>query len=88
MVAEVVGQRVRAAHLRGAEPIETGVDHDPVFYDAESFKGSPHKIKAFHDQYPDAIGPPVNLQYWIDCYLEGKEPEDRIDDNGYTVKCQ
>ena len=66
----------------------TGVDHDPVFYDAESFKGSPHKIKAFHDQYPDAIGPPVNLQYWIDCYLEGKEPEDRIDDNGCAVKRQ
>ena len=64
----------------------TGVDHDPVFYDAESFKGSPHKIKAFHDQYPDAIGPPVNLQYWIDCYLEGKEPEDRIDDNGCAVQ--
>jgi hypothetical protein len=28
----------------------------------------------------------VNLQYWIDCYLEGKEPEDRMDDNGCAVK--
>ena len=59
-----------------------GVDHDPVFYDAEAFKGAPHKLKAFHDEYPKARGPPVNLQYWIDCYLQGKEPADRHDDNG------
>ena len=63
-----------------------GIDYDPVFYDAESFKGAPHKVKAFHDQYPKAIGPPVNLQYWIDCYLQGSEPETRADDNGYAAR--
>jgi predicted aspartyl protease len=59
-----------------------GVDHDPVFYDAEGFKGAPYKLKAFHDEYPKAKGPPVNLQYWLDCYLQSKDPADRLDDNG------
>jgi hypothetical protein len=63
-----------------------GIEHDPVFYNAEGFKGALHKIKAFHDQYPKAIGPSVNLQYWIDCYLQGNEPEDRADDNSWISK--
>jgi hypothetical protein len=58
-----------------------GLDHDPEYYDAEGFKGAPHRLKAFHDQHPQAAGPPVNLQYWVDCYLQGQEPEDRGDDN-------
>jgi transposase InsO family protein len=58
-----------------------GLDHDPVFYNAEGFKGAPHKLKAFHDQYPKAVGPPVNLPYWIDCYLQGTEPGEQVDDN-------
>jgi hypothetical protein len=62
------------------------MDHNPVFYDAKSFKGAPHQVKAFHDQYSKAIGPLVNLQYWIDCYLQGKEPEDRTDDNGWVTE--
>jgi transposase InsO family protein len=59
-----------------------GVDYDPVFYDAEGFKGAPHKLKAFHDNYPKAKGPPKNLFYWIDCYLQKVEPVARADDNG------
>jgi hypothetical protein len=62
------------------------IDHDPVFYNADGFKGAPHKVKAFHDQYPKASGPPINLQYWIDCYLQGTEPENRTDDNRWVVK--
>jgi transposase InsO family protein len=61
-----------------------GWDHDPVWYDAEGFKGAPYKLKAFHDEYPEAFGPPVNLEYWLDCYLKGTEPEDRADDNGWV----
>jgi transposase InsO family protein len=61
-----------------------GVDHHPEFYDAECFKGAPHKLQAFHDEYPKALGPPVNLQHWIDCYLQGREPENRADDNGWA----
>jgi transposase InsO family protein len=61
-----------------------GIDHDPEFYDAEGFKGAPHKLKAFHANHPAAKGPPTNLQYWIDCYLQENEPEARADDNGYA----
>ena len=63
-----------------------GIDHDPEFYDAEGFKGAPHKLKAFHDNHPKAKGPPLNLQYWIDCYLQDNEPEARADDNGYAAR--
>ena len=63
-----------------------GVDHDPEFYDAEGFKGAPYKLKAFHGNYPKAKGPPIHLQYWIDCYLQDNEPEARADDNGYTAR--
>jgi hypothetical protein len=59
-----------------------GVDHDPVFYDAECFKGAPHQLRAFHEKYPKATGPPLNLPYWLECYSQGKEPADRPDDNG------
>jgi hypothetical protein len=57
-----------------------------VFYNAEGFKRALYKIKAFYDQYLKAIGPSVNLQYWIDCYLQGNEPEDRTDDNSWISK--
>ena len=36
----------------------TNLDHDPVWYDPEGFKGAPHKLKAFHDQYPNKPGLP------------------------------
>jgi transposase InsO family protein len=58
-----------------------GIDYDPVFYDAEGFKGAPYKLKAFHNEYPKAKGPPAILQYWLDCYLQGKKPADRLNDN-------
>jgi hypothetical protein len=58
-----------------------GFDHDPVWYDPEGFKGSPRKLKAFHDQYPNKPGPPRHLTDWIRCYENGIEPEDRPDDN-------
>ena len=63
-----------------------GFDHQPEFYNAENFKGSPHLLKAFHDEYSQAKGPPANLQYWIDCYQQGKEPEVRGDDNRCRTK--
>jgi hypothetical protein len=63
-----------------------GIDHDPEFYNAEGFKGALHKVKAFHDQYSKAIGPLINLQYWLDCYLQGTEPEKCTDDNHWVAQ--
>lgn len=63
-----------------------GFDHDPVYYDAESFKGAPQKLRSYHEENPDAFGPPVNLEYWVTCYLDGTEPESRTDDNMWVEK--
>ena len=46
-----------------------------MFYNAEGFKGTPYKVKAFYDEYLKAAGPLINLQYWLDCYAQGTEPE-------------
>ena len=63
----------------------TNLDHDPVWYDPEGFKGAPHKLKAFHDQHPNKPGPPRHLTDWIHCYEEGTDLEDRWDDNLLVV---
>ena len=60
------------------------LDHDLEWYNAEGFKGAPHKLKAFHDEYPKAFGPPANLRYWLDCYVDGTELEACTDDNGWV----
>ena len=63
----------------------TGLDHDPVWYNPDSFKGSPHKLKEFHDQHPDKPGPPRHLPDWLQCYNNGTEPEEQWDDNLLVV---
>jgi hypothetical protein len=59
----------------------TGLDYDPVWYNPDGFKGSPHKLKEFHDQYPNKPGPPRHLADWLQCYEKGTEAEERWDDN-------
>ena len=63
----------------------TNLDHDPVWYDPEGFKGAPRKLKAFHNQYPNKPGLPQHLTDWIHCYEEGTDPEDHWDDNLLVV---
>ena len=57
-----------------------GYDEDPVFYDAESFKNCPHKLRQFHEDEPAAPGPPVNLSSWLRAY-ENDEPVPKGDEN-------
>ena len=57
-----------------------GYDEDPVYYDAESFKNSPHKVRQFHEDQPEAPGPPVNLETWLRAY-EDDEPIPGQDEN-------
>src|SRR5579862_3489272 len=59
----------------------TGLDHDPVWYNPDGFKGSPQKLKEFHNQYLDKPGPPRYLADWLQCYIKGTEAEERWDDN-------
>jgi hypothetical protein len=58
-----------------------GCDPDDTFYDASGFIGAPHKVQAFHEEYPDAPGPPARLQDWLKAYIEGEEPEPTDEDN-------
>ena len=42
-----------------------GYDPDPTWYPAQNFIGCPDKLKEFHDQYPNQLGPPKYLDEWI-----------------------
>jgi len=73
---------VRHVHNRLSYRVKwVGLDHDLEWYDPKGFKGAPHKLKAFHDQYPNKPGLPCYLTDWIRCYENGIDPEDRWDDN-------
>lgn len=58
-----------------------GFDTDPQWYDAENFKRAPHLLRDFHTNKPSAAGPPTQLAYWIECWEQEIDPEDRDDDN-------
>jgi hypothetical protein len=38
-----------------------GYDEDPEWYPASNFKYSPHKLRDFHLEHPDLLGPPRRL---------------------------
>lgn len=58
-----------------------GWDPDPEFYDANGFKNAPAKLRAFHDDYPEAEGPPRRLAAWEAACLNDDEDEPHADDN-------
>ncbi|RYP29916.1 hypothetical protein DL767_006515 [Monosporascus sp. MG133] len=41
-----------------------GYATDPVWYDAEGFKGAPFKLREFHYRHPKKPGPPEDLDVW------------------------
>jgi hypothetical protein len=45
-----------------------GYDPDLEWYPAWNFVGCPHKLKEFHDRYPNQPGPPKYLDEWIECW--------------------
>jgi hypothetical protein len=59
----------------------TGHDDDPQWYPARNFKGSPHKLRAFHGCYPERPGPPRRLHEWLRAWEEGNELPDVPDDD-------
>ncbi|KAM4064262.1 reverse transcriptase (RNA-dependent DNA polymerase) [Hirsutella rhossiliensis] len=58
-----------------------GCDPDETWYPARNFRNAPMALKIFHDEHPDAAGPPVNLQYWIECAAAEEGCEERDDDD-------
>jgi hypothetical protein len=79
-VEEILNSRIFSRRLQ-YQAKWAGTDHDPTYYNADGFKSAPHALRTFHETYPEAPGPPVNLPYWIDCYLQDQEPEERPNDN-------
>ena len=58
-----------------------GHDDDPTWYPARNFKGSPHKIRDFHNRYPSKPGPPKRLAEWLRLWEGDDEPADEPDDD-------
>lgn len=58
-----------------------GHDPDPTWYKASNFMGAPHKLKAFHDKYPDRPGPPRSLDKWIQAWESGQEDMTGLEDD-------
>nr|BAF99128.1 pol polyprotein [Pyricularia oryzae] len=58
-----------------------GLDPDETWYEARDLKNSPVLLDTFHREYPDAAGPPVNLQQWIRSAAEDIFAEDGPEDN-------
>jgi len=61
------------------------LDHDPVWYNPDGFKGALQKLKEFHDQYLEKPGPPRHLGDWLQCYTNGTEAQELWDDNLLVV---
>jgi hypothetical protein len=79
-VEEILAVR-RRAHQLQYRVKWVGLDFDPEWYDPSGLKGAPYKLKEFHDRYPQKPGPPRNLTYWVQCFKEGMDAEDRDDDD-------
>lgn len=58
-----------------------GWDPDPTWYDAESFKNSTARLRAYHEQHPDQAGPPARLAQWEKAALEDSFDPPHPDDN-------
>jgi transposase InsO family protein len=67
-----------------------GYDPDPTWYPAWNFVGCPHKLKEFHNRYPDQPGPPKYLNEWIECWhnKDDKEPIEHKDKNAPVTQAR
>ena len=58
-----------------------GYNKDPEWYPASDFKYSPHKLCAFHKEYPQAPGSPRSLPNWKKAWEDGKDTYKELDDD-------
>jgi hypothetical protein len=79
-VEEVLASRFYRGKLRYRVKW-VGYDEDPEWYPARNMKGSPHKIRDFHSQYPDQPGPPKRLTEWLRAWEDGEDLPDEPDDD-------
>jgi hypothetical protein len=79
-------ERIRASRLdRGILRYQadwTACDRDDDWYPASDFKGAPHKLRQFHEEFPAAAGPPKRLDEWLRAYEDGLDnPDEHPDDD-------
>ena len=79
-VEEIVSSRINRGVLQ-YQAKWAGCDPDETYYPAENFVGSPHRVKDFHERFPDAPGPPKRLQAWIDAYMNEEDYDPSPEDN-------
>ena len=60
-----------------------GYDPDPVWYPAWNFIGCPHRLREYHNRYPDQPGPPKYLNEWLRYWYDenGRQPPKHKDRN-------
>lgn len=80
VVEEILASRIRRGKLEYMVKW-AGYDEDLVYYPARNFKGAPHLIEKFHQENPEAAGPPKRLGVWLRAYSEDQPLEDIPDDD-------
>jgi hypothetical protein len=58
-----------------------GCDPDDTWYPAENFKNAGVALETFHQEHPEAPGPPLRLQDWIRAAAADEVDDDHPDDN-------
>lgn len=83
-VEEVLASRLNRHRLQ-YQVKWIGFDEDRTWYPAANFKGSPHRLRDYHQRYPDKPGPSCRLREWLKAWEEGiDELDDHPDDNRLT----
>jgi hypothetical protein len=85
VVARVLASRVSRGVLQYQVDWQ-GCDPDDTWYPAENLKSAGEKLSSFHDEYPDAAGPPVRLAEWIaaatDDRFDAPDARDNVAEHG------
>ena len=58
-----------------------GYDPDNQWYDANNFINAARRIKEYHDEYPDAAGPPTRLPLWLEAAQDERDLLPTDEDN-------
>lgn len=82
-VREIIDCRIAGVSKQGQLEYRAswvGYKPDLTWYRASNFKGSPHKLREFHDKNPESLRP-KRLQLWIYAWEETNEhPDDDLPD--------
>ena len=63
-----------------------GYNKDPEWYLASNFKYSPHKLRAFHEEYPQVPGPLRSLLKWQQAWKDGRDTYKELDNDYVTQR--